>query len=399
MLLESFYQRFLVSIESALAGKNWLWKLTFFSVATALFLAFPPYTLIIDHLTAGGTKLDAWLFVEKQAQDLFHPKEMDLDIRRENMIYRWLLPGLSFLTNHNLILILALQALCGILFVHRAGRFVYELSKDKITTALFVISIANIFLVVWIFADIHGYGDGFAYLFLLLALFVPNPLIVFVLLQAAFFTDERAVVAAGYVILWWMVTNAYAQNNFSFRSLLNSAFAGKSPTVLVSWVIYFSIRFYVGITYFPNHHYTTLGTPVLFADAHRNGLGSSMWAVFEGIWLVLGAGLLALILTRRYWVILALAIGFAVLVASGIFVHDIDRAISYGFPFILIAIFVLFKTSSLSSIRLILFFSAIICVSHPQIYYMGYNKILWLEPFPVKVLMFVDQRMGWGMFN
>jgi hypothetical protein len=30
---------------------------------------------------------------------------------------------------------------------------------------------------------------------------------------------------------------------------------------------------------------------------------------------------------------------------------------------------------------------------------MGYNKILWLEPLPVKLLMLLDQRLQWGMFS
>lgn len=400
MLLENFYTRIQYLLESFLSGRNWLWKLTFCSVALALFLAFPPYTLVIDHLAPDTRpRLDAWLFVQNQAQDLFHPAAIDFDIRRENMIYRWWLPLLSYLTGHNVVLILLLQAVCGVFFVYRTGRYVFDLTRDKVITALFILSITNIFVCVWSFADVHGYGDGFAYLFLLLALFVRNPLIVLLLLQAAYFTDERAVVAGGYLLLFHMVVNAYERSGFGFGDLLKGAFAGRNKWIWLSWLIYFPIRLYVGQTYFPNHHYTTLGTPVLFSDDHRNGLGSSIWAVFEGMWLVLGAALVVLITERRYWLIAALSAGFAILVATGIFVHDIDRAISYGFPFILSALFVLNKTCSPASIRLILFFSAIICISHPQVYYMGYKQILWLEPLPLKVMMYIDQQAGWGVFD
>jgi hypothetical protein len=97
--------------------------------------------------------------------------------------------------------------------------------------------------------------------------------------------------------------------------------------------------------------------------------------------------------------LLALTAGFAVLVATGIYVHDIDRALSYGFPFILLAVFILIETSSTSAVRLILFFTMLLCVGHPQVFYMGYNKILWLEPLPVKLLMLLDQRLQWGMFS
>ena len=94
-----------------------------------------------------------------------------------------------------------------------------------------------------------------------------------------------------------------------------------------------------------------------------------------------------------------LMVGFAVLVATGIYVHDIDRALSYGFPFILLAVFILIETSSTSSVRLILFFTMVVCVAHPQVFYMGYNKILWLEPLPVKIFMLIDHRLQWGLFS
>ena len=399
MLLENFYKSFLLRLESKLSDKFWLWQLVFFSVILSLFLAFPPYTLLIDHLSANGVKLDAWVFIQNQSQDLFHPKDIDYDIRRENMIFRWFLPLLSFITGHNIVLILLFQAVLGILFLYKTGKYIYDISRDKIVTAFFILSLSNIFVSVWAFADIHGYGDGFAWFFLLTALLSRNPAIIFLCLQAAFFTDERAVVAGGYLLLWWMVTKAWEQNDFSLKTLVKNAFLGQSTVVWIAWIVYFVIRHYVQITYFPNHHYSTIGTPVLFADAHRNGLGSSIWAAFEGTWLIMFAAALGLYLTKRYLLLLSLIIGFAVLVATGIYVHDIDRALSYGFPFLLISMFILLRVASISSIRIILFFTMIICVSHLQVFYMGYNKILWLEPLPVKIFMYLDQIMHWSFFD
>lgn len=399
MLLENFYHSFLLWLESKLSAKTWLWQLVFFSVILSLFLAFPPYTLLIDHLSANGMKLDAWVFIQNQSHDLFHPKDIEYDVRRENMIFRWFLPLLSLLTGHQVLLIIVFQAILGVLFLYKTGKYIYSISNDKITTAFFVLSVSNIFVSVWTFADVHGYGDGFAWFFLLVALFNTNPVIIFLCLQAAFFTDERAVVAGGYLLLWWIVTKAWEKNDFSFGMFIKNAFTAESSVVWTAWLVYFAIRFYVQFTYFPHHHYSTIGTPVLFADAHRNGLGSSIWATFEGTWLIMFAAALILYLTKRYLLLSALIFGFIILTATGIYVHDIDRALSYGFPFLLISMFVLVKTASVSSIRIILFFAMIICISHPQVFYMGYNKILWLEPLPVKVFMFLDQTMGWNIFN
>jgi hypothetical protein len=399
MVLENFYKLFFFWIDAKLMGKNWMWKLTFVSVLVSLFLAFPPYSLLADHLSVYGSKLDAWVFVRNQAQDLFHPKDMAYDVRRENMIFRWTLPLLSFLTNHNVVLILVLQGLLGVLFLKRAGDYIFSLSGDKIVTALFVMSLANIFVSVWAFADVHGYGDEFAYFFLLTALLSRNPVVIFLSMQFAFFTDERAVVAGGYLLLWWIVTKAYEKNDFRFSALFKAAFTGESVVIWIAWIVYFGIREYVQYQYFPHHSYSTIGTPVLFANAHRNGLGSSIWGAFEGTWLIMGAAFLSLWLTKRYLILFALSVGFAVLLATGIYVHDLDRALSYGFPFILLAAFILFKTASLRSVRVIFLFSMVACVFHPQVFYMGYNKILWLEPLPVKGLMYLDRMFSWNFFN
>jgi len=399
MLFEDFYHSFERRIEVWLSSEDWLWKLVAFSVALSLFLAFPPYSLLAGHLSEHGMKLDAWVFVQNQSQDLFHPKDMDHDVRRENMIFRWVLPALSYVTGHNIILILLLQSLLGIFFLYNTGKWIFEVSQDKVVTSFFILSIANIFVSVWTFADVYGYGDGFAYFFLLVAILYKNPFLVFFALQAAFFTDERAVIAGGYLLLFQIVRRAYQHADFSFITLLKNIFTGKNLVVWIAWIVYFSIRMYVQKTYFPHHSYSTLGTPVLFADAHRHGLGSSMWTAFEGTWLLMGAALFALFVTKRYLLILALFAGFVILVASGIYVHDIDRALSYGFPFLMMAAIILLQTASHRSIRVILFFTAIVCVSHPMVYYMGYNRILWLEPLPMKVFMLVDYWMHWNLFN
>jgi hypothetical protein len=399
MLFENFYHSFESRIASELTSEYWLWKLVFFSVLLSLFLAFPPYTLLKDHLSPHGMKLDAWVFIENQSHDLLHPEGMDYDVRRENMIFRWVLPLLSFLTGHNIVIIVVLQSILGILFLYNAGKWVYSVSKDKITTSFFVVALANTFVITWTFADIYGYGDGYAYFFLLLAILNRSPVIVFLALQIAFFTDERAVIAAGYLLLFHMLIRAYEDKDFRLIALVKSAFTGRNTVIWITLAVYFSIRFYVQKNYFPNHSYSTLGTPVLFADAHRHGLGSSIWTAFEGTWLIMASAILALWLTKRYFLLFAVSLGFVVLLASGIYVHDIDRALAYGFPFILMALYVLFQTVSLRSIRLVLFFTTIICVIHPMVYYMGYNRILWMEAFPVKVFMLVDYWMGWNLFS
>ncbi len=398
MILENFYHTLLTRIGSWLSGRNWLWKLTFFSVGLCLFLAFPPYHLFFQHL-AGTHHLDAWVFIENQSHNLLRPEGLGTEIRRENMIFRWTLPLLSFLTGHNLVVILLLQATLGVFFIYWIGRYVFSLTGNKVTTALFVLSVSNIFVGTWHFAEVHGYGDGIAYFCLLAAMLHTNGPVRFLLLMTAFFTDERAVLAGGFLLLWNVTNTAYTRNTSDPKDLLPAVFRGKSLVVWVAWAVYFSIRWYVQSQYFRRHTYSTLGMPVLFEQAHRNGLGSSLWGVFEGTWLLLLTCGVVIWLTRKYLLGLMLLTGLVVLIISGIYVHDIDRSISYGFPLLLIAFFVLHHTISTSSFQLVLFFCALVCIMHPQVYYMGYNRILWLEPLPLKMFELLDRIFSWHLFD
>ena len=36
---------------------------------------------------------------------------------------------------------------------------------------------------------------------------------------------------------------------------------------------------------------------------------------------------------------------------------------------------------------------------HPLLCTMGYDKIIWVEPFPMRVAMLIDRVMGWGYFD
>ncbi len=397
MNLEAFYKNSLNFLESNLSGKLWLWKLVIVAVVISIVLAFPPYSLLIEHLKPDGVKLDAWLFIHNQSVDLLHPSEYTLGVRREAMVFRWVLPALYTLTGGNILLIVLLQAILAVLFLYLVARFSFQLLNDKAQTALIVLAISNIFVGTWGFADIHGYGDGIAYFLLLLALVSVNPWVIFLAIFTACFTDERAIVASSFVVIFWVIQNSFENKTFDFRSTFQSLFLGKSKYIWLAWMGCFGIRLYVKFNYFQHHVYSAVGLPVMFENRHRAGIGSSIWSNYEGTWLLLVAAMITLLLLKRYWLLLLFMGGFGIVLTSGFFVHDIDRAYGYGFPFILAALLILQNTATPKTISLLLFFTAIICVLQPQVFTMGYNQIIWEEPLPVKMFIYLDRLMGWQL--
>ncbi len=388
------YTRLIHFIEKKTDGRYWLWKLVLFCAILSWCLAVPPYTV--------SASSDAWAFIKVQSADLLHPTDFEVYIRRENMVMRWILPMVYFLTR-SVVLILIIQALLGIVFLYLFSREVFRQTNDKVLTTFFALGLSNIFVFSWFFVDTAGYGDGYAYFFLMLALLIRNPLVLFICLQAAFFTDERALVASGYLILWWLtyfiMNKSKDEDTTSLSIVIRGVFLPRTWVALAALATYFIFRNYIMSTYFPGHDYTTMGTPVLFADMHRWGLGSSLWTSFEGMWLLLGVAGYALYVTGRGWHFLALLAGFIVLIITGIFVHDVDRAFGYGFPFLLSSSLILSRLIPPDEYRKIAFITALFCIISPLCYTQGYNKVIWAEPLPLKALMYVDAKVGWGWFD
>lgn len=379
-------------IERKLDDRFWLWKLTLFCAIVSWCLAVPPYTVMVS--------ADAWKFIAIQAQDILHPTHLEVYIRRENMVMRWMLPLMYILTGHSIVLIVIIQAILGCVFLYLFLREVFRQTNDRVLTAFFGLALSNMFVFSWFFVDVTGYGDGYAYFFLMLALLTRNSVLLFGFLQIAFFTDERALVGAAYIILWW--TTSYLierKEGITPASVFNAIFRPHTWVVIAAWVVYFIIREYVMHTYFPHHDYSTMGTPVLFADGHRWGLGNSLWTSFEGTWLLLGAAGFVLFQTGRRWLLLLLVVGFVFLIVTGIFVHDIDRDLAYGFPFLLMASLILSRLIPVSEYRKLIFFVALVCIISPMCYTLGYNRVIWAEPLPMKALMVLDRVAGWGWFN
>jgi hypothetical protein len=392
--LSNQYTRLIHFIEVKTTGRYWLWKLVLFCALLSWCLAVPPYTV--------SALSDAWAFIKVQSEDLLHPTHLEVYIRRENMVMRWVLPAVYYLTR-SVTMILIIQALMGVGFLYLFSREVFRQTNDKVLTTFFALGLSNIFVFSWFFVDVAGYGDGYAYFFLMLALLTRNPFLLFVCLQAAFFTDERALVASGYLILWWMtdflLNKPKNENATDFLTVLRGIFTPRTWVVLLALGVYVIFRSYIMRTYFPGHSYTTMGTPVLFADMHRWGLGSSLWFSFEGMWLPLGVAGYALCATGRIWHFLALLAGFVVLIITGIFVHDIDRALGYGFPLLLSSSLILSRLIPPADYRKLACVVAFFCIISPLCYTQGYNKIIWAEPLPMKAMMYIDTKANWGWFD
>lgn len=392
--LATQYTRLSDFIEKKTDSKYWLWKLAIFCAILSWCLATPPYTV--------SASSDAWAFIEIQVADLLHPTHYEVYIRRENMVMRWMLPLMYFITGHSIVLVLVIQGILGVIFLYLFSREVFRQTNDKVLTVFFALGLSNIFVFSWFFVDTAGYGDGFAYFFLLLALLIRNPALLFVCLQFAFFTDERAIIASGYVVLWWMTRSLIEHDEKGgpgFIEIVKSAFVRPAWVVWVALAVYIAFRRYIMSTYFPDHLYTTMGTPVLFLDTHRWGLGNSLWTSFEGTWLLLLTAGFILWQAGRRWHFLALLTGFIVLIITGILVHDIDRAYGYGFPFLLISSLILSRLIPLAEYRKLVFVMALICVISPMCFTLGYNKVIWAEPLPIKAMMALDRVLGWGWFN
>ena len=206
-------------------GKYWLWKVTFISVFLFVVIDFTGNmskvvyfrSFINDYIKQG--KLDtAHSIIKAQAKDYFIFFKLGQDSSIESyqheakMKFRLFLPTLVriFGAEHFEVWLYFLTFILGFFYIYviaKMSLIILGANTDRMLILLFVAGFTNLYAGGGSFIlDIVPYGDFFAFLFLLLSIYTRNPLLIFIYCQCAIWVDERALVNAVFVMLWWIFT-------------------------------------------------------------------------------------------------------------------------------------------------------------------------------------------------
>lgn len=230
------------------------------------------------------------------------------------------------------------------------------------------------------FWDYDFWFDGYAYFFLLLGMGLRNRLAIFLSLQLACWTDERAVVALASVYLF----HALQETGFDLRSLRQafdrSFFVRPSGIVLLAGVAYLGGRLLLAQAYqlaTPSGVAAGVGLGLLPFQLKHRLIG--VFLSFEGLWVVFFLAIRHFFVEKAFVPLLAMTVVALVHVVVAYCVYDITRSLSYGFPLFIIAGIVTARTCAATA-RTALLATALLC---------------WL--IPTQFLIYYPRQIPWTL--
>jgi hypothetical protein len=250
-----------------------------------------------------------------------------------NMAFRFTIPLLLNIFGFNGQVVYCFQLFLGIFFIYGVYKLALSITNIQILAVGFLHSFISTNAGQAIVYDFRAWGDAFSFMFLLFAVLSKKDWLRFLFLQAAFWTDERTLVGALGIALYWLCQ--YSEEELkafsNWRAVRDFLFKNKNMVVLlVSYAVYFAVRQILARTaglatpkedanFSIISHYATFRTLIPIILAHK----------FFLIYIVLGGVYLIRI---RAWLVLSGYLGFIFLYhLIAHMVHDTSRSMGFGY--------------------------------------------------------------------
>lgn len=361
----------------------WRLKLAIFCTLCSIFYATPFFTL----LSPPETPL-LWKVIHQQAAHPLTPVSgLEPSSHEAKHVFRLTMPLLAKLSpvaseRVQMPFLFAAQYAAGVLFFVLCYTLFQQLLHNHATATLLTLSTAFIYPGQACFFDLNGYFDGMAMLFLLLTFVCRSHLLVFVCLLAAFWVDERAIVAASYTYLWLKLKNG---TDVGWRQLLLPDY--RSMVVPLAIVITLGLRFWLTRQYgfaLPVSEEGYVGFARFFRIERMFRLPIGIFSPLKLHWLLIALAGVCLWLNRRFTLLVLGCLAVLASVGVALAVVDLTRSLNYVFPAVILSVALVAKASNQ---RFMLALSAILLVLAvilPSFFVM--TDAGWIFPLPVKIL-------------
>lgn len=376
------YHKLIAFLERWLATRFWYLKVTFISTLLIFIFSFPNYDLISSSETISSLHLA----IEKQIASPFTPQVYPIASHQAKIGLRITVPLIAHCLNIGVLGCLAIQHLLGFIFLNLSSVLIHSVTKDKIIAAFFTLSLSCCYVAKAFFLDTGGVFDGYAFLFILICMLPNTPKsVIFICLLASHFIDERAIIATGFVFLWWIVQDNAIETN-PFKWLLVSP---KAFIVLISMLATLLIRYYLANEFglkTPTGNEAAAGLGIIRQNWPLLPLG--IFSSIEFFWVVILASFL-LIIQKKYVVFGSLFI--CVILSTqmvSLMVYDLTRSSAYVFPSLTIACVLISKTENVYFLRKTAFLLLICMFLFPSQYVETYSGCTWESPIVPKILKY-----------
>lgn len=275
----------------------------------------------------------------------------------------------------------AVQVAFGIGILYLTLRLTERLMQDRVTAILVTVIAGTIYAGANAYLETDGRFDAPSIFFLLLALYVRNPLIIAGSVFLAGWNDERGLVAAALVFVFHFMRASEQKPGSSLAPLLRTALSPQPLAVMAGGVLYLVSRLAFAAAY----HITTPSVDALdHVISNKNWWALGTWMTFEGGWLLLAIAACLLVQQRRILHLLMLLGALGVVFFAAFAVVDVSRSTSYALPALFIAVDVIYRHEGQRSVRALAFAAAVIAALYPM-YYLQ-NGATWIRPLPLRVL-------------
>ncbi|MFP5041431.1 hypothetical protein [Parasediminibacterium sp. JCM 36343] len=262
-----------------------------------------------------------------------------------------------------------LQLIAGFLFFGFLTVLLLLLTNDKGITFLFAMAFGFIYPGYSFVAEMEGFFDSFAFLFLLIAMLDINIMFIALAFFFAFWTDERAILASSLVLFWWQYQqNVKTKKSFFLPALQSFAFG-------FSLFIYLLLRWYLILHYGFKNQFAGAGLTVLGYTINYAGI--VFWQAFEGFWLFLPIALYQLYCSKKYLIGIVFIMLNAALFLGALTVMGITRSMAYIFPSIIIAFYIAKESFEVTELKRLMAIVLLFCFVYPS-----YSFIVGKGPHP-----------------
>lgn len=223
-----------------------------------------------------------------------------------------------------------LNSIGGILFFPMLASIANRIFLDRVGAAYVTFAFALTWAGSHFFND-NLFGDGFAWICLLSTIYFRNPLLIFLGVLIAGFTDERALLASAAALLFWLGAPE-PTHTYDSRPRLRAA----PLAIVMAWGAYVAVRLYL------SHAFgLRIGTTEMFEFAMlwehlARSIPYLLLTVFQGLWIWMAIGLLALFVSRRVFLLVAFAATLACVLVFALSLWDFQR--TAGFAFLLLPV-------------------------------------------------------------
>lgn len=371
-LFRKFLNQFNSKVRSWLSGKYWAEKVTVIVLIVSLFMAFPGFNASYEApLTRRALAVQAQIASLDEFWKTSPPT---------NSMFRITVPLIASALHLNLQGTLVLQFLTGIIIFYVVARLIEMETSDRLMAFYVTLLVGVVYPGTAAFLENRFYFDSFAYLFLLCAMWFRSPVLIALTSLLAFFTDERALIASGFVFLWWVLKAE--EGNTELKQWFNL----RSVSVVIAMGFYVMIRWLL-MSHYQIQTWSESHSEFLLFDQINNSI-SGMWSGLEAGWILVGLSMVALAIRRRWFILISFLGVVVVQVVAALSVVDITRSMGYLLPAMLLAILIL-RQSEEKNLLPVVELSALVSLAALN-YGVGGKSSAWMfYPFPVQIIRLI----------